>query len=417
MNNKNKLLCGTLFVYLFAMAASLVSTTAFAIGGYTWDAGTSICTDDLSGLPVDPVFCNILPPGGGGGGGAGGAGGGAGGGNTPTVIAAKKIAAQAAVTTTNSFPIFPQYPSSDDCSPWCMIMEQISALMEASGEGGSEGQQGQAVMNGLSGPGGGVSPNIKPSTMGFTSDDYYVQSSFTYKKISDDASLLGTSQKMRAWNLTAGMRKDFDNWGFFLAIPVTKTFNNDSYSALDSTSAGIQFTPEYHFLVEQVHKVGVDFGAQLGYSKTWYDDLSEIKSSGGSFGLATYENTSTANLGAYIRAQAHLTGRTAATVHIGVADYVNLENESLLGRTTTALDIKAGLRHTFTERFYAFANVSKTHLKLHSFDSTYDYGMLGLGASYVVNSRGKLSLSAERSFSDGFMETTRGMLQFQYALD
>lgn len=265
---------------------------------------------------------------------------------------------------------------------------------------------------------GGLSPrNVKPALINLSSADYFLQSSLDYQVIAADASMLGVSQKLKSWNLVGGVRKDFDSWDFVLALPVNKTLNNDAYSGLDSTSAGIQFAPRYHFLVEQVHGIGMDVGAQAGYNHVWYDNLSSIQSAGGAFGFANFENTSTVNYGAQVNIRVPISEKTSVRVDVGAADYVNLSNESVLGRSTSMIDLQAMLLRSFTERLRGFANISKTHLRQSSFDDTYNYGMFGLGCIYQSSNRAALTFSAERSFADGFLQTMRGTLQFNYSLD
>ena len=275
------------------------------------------------------------------------------------------------------------------------------------------------LYEGLAAPAGGQNQakNVKPALVDLSSEDFFIQSSLDYSVIAADASMLGVSQKFKSWNLVAGMRKDFDSWGFALALPVNKTFNNDAYSDLDSTSVGIQFAPKYHFLVEQVHWIGVDVGAQVGYSHVWYDDLSSIQSAGGAFGFANFENTSTANYGVTVNVRVPIDEKTSIRANIGAADYVNLDNESVMGRRTSTVDLQVVALRSFSQKLQAFASLSKSHLRQSSFDDTYNYGMFGLGAIYQTSSRGVLTVSAARSFADGYIQTTRGALQFSYSLD
>lgn len=374
-----------------ALAYSAAPPAGFILlPGYTWDGVNCIDDNDSS---IWPSNVCLIPAGGGGGGGGGG---------SPTINAksfsmthTKALASAAASSTSPNDPLIPASSSTQSPCVLCPLYEGLAA---------AAGGQNQAK-------------NVKPALIDLSSEDFFIQSSLDYSVIAADASMLGVSQKLKSWSLVAGMRKDFDNWGFALALPVNKTLNNDAYSDLDSTSVGIQFAPRYHFLVEQVHWIGVDVGAQVGYSHVWYDDLSSIQSAGGAFGFANFENTSTANYGVTVNVRVPIGEKTSIRANLGAADYVNFDNESVMGRRTSTIDLQVMALRSFSQKLQAFASLSKSHLRQHSFDNTYNYGMFGLGALYQTSSRGMLTANAERSFADGYMQITRGTLQFSYSLD
>ena len=259
--------------------------------------------------------------------------------------------------------------------------------------------------------------NVKPGEVGTADDAFFFQASYGVNKFSDDASVLGTQQKAQSWSMTAGIQRDFDDWGYTLAVPVSQTRNNGGYATLDSTSVGVQFSPRYHFLLAQVHGVSLDFGAQLGYNHIWYDDLAGMNDPTGAFALVNFSNLSTANYGVSADISMPVAVGTAVSGHIGAADFINLDNKALMGSHTTMLNWNIGLSQVVTEKISAYASLGKSHIRLIHFDDTYNYGVMNIGGAYSMNSRGSLSLNLSRSLSGRLITTTSGMLNFSYQLD
>lgn len=259
--------------------------------------------------------------------------------------------------------------------------------------------------------------NVAPATISLSSDGLFLQTAYTVKKLTNDGSALDTRQEIRSFAATAGFTQDFDQWGYSLSIPLSRTTNNGDYSALDSTSLGVQFAPQYHFLVAQVHGVSLDIGAQLGYNRIWYDDLSAVRSSSGRFAIANYSNLSTANYGLGVDAGMPVTQTTRISAHVGAAEYINLENRSLVGDKVQVFDWELGVSQQVAPRFGLTASVGKTRILLGDFNQSYSYGMMQLGGTYLIDQRSSLSFDLGRSFSDGFMSTVRGMISFNYDLN